>query len=250
VSAPTVLVVEHATDCPPALLGEWLTARGCTLDVCRPHAGDDLPDLGDYDALLVLGGPMGARDDEQAPWLPCVRERVREAVRDDVPTLGVCLGHQLIAVALGGTVTRNPAGQQLGLLDLGWTPAARDDELLGSLATPRRGVQWNDDVVAVLPEGATLLAATPAGEVQAVRFAPHAWGVPLHHEVDLAVLRPWADSDRGSHEALGIDQDALLRAVDEARAELDAAWAPLATSFAALAAGHAGTVAAGSRAGR
>ena len=240
-SAPTVLVVEHATDCPPALLGQWLSAEGCALDVCRPYAGDDLPDPGAYDALLVLGGPMGALDDEQAPWLPRVRERVREAVRDGTPTLGVCLGHQLVAVALGGTVARNPAGQQLGLLELGWTEAAADDELLGPLAGPRRGVQWNDDVVTTLPAGATLLAATPQGEVQAVRFAPRVWGVQLHPEVDRSVLDPWAASDRGSHEAQGIDQEALLRSVDEARAELDAAWRPLAASFAARARAAAGS---------
>jgi GMP synthase (glutamine-hydrolysing) len=246
VTSPTVLVVEHAADCPPALLGEWLAAEGCTLDVRRPYAGDDLPDPTAYDALLVLGGPMGAEDDDQAPWLPVVRDRVREAVRDATPTLGVCLGHQLIAVALGGTIARNPAGQQLGLLDIGWTEAAAGDALLGPLATPRRGVQWNDDVVTALPDGATLLAATPAGEVQAARFAPAVWGVQLHPEVDGRVLRPWAASDRGSHEARGIDQDALLASVDDARAELDAAWQPLAASFAALAAAPA----AGRRVGR
>ena len=232
---PTVLVVEHEADCPPALLGTWLAEAGCALDVCRPWAGDPLPGLAAYDALLVLGGPMGAGDDDRAPWLPDVRARVREAVAAGVPTLGVCLGHQLVALALGGRVARNPAGQQLGLLDVGWCDAAAADELLGPLATPRRGVQWNDDVVTVLPDGATLLAATPRGEVQAVRFAPSVWGVQLHPEVDVPVLQPWADSDRGSHEARGIDQDALLRSIDEARAELDAAWRPLAASFARLA---------------
>ena len=236
---PTVLVVEHEADCPPALLGGWLADAGCTLDVRRPWAGDTLPGLASYDALLVLGGPMGAEDDDRAPWLPVVRQRVREAAEDDVPTLGVCLGHQLIAVALGGRVGRNPAGQQLGLIDVGWEDAAATDELLGPLATPRRGVQWNDDVVTGLPDGATLLAATPGGEVQAVRFAPSVWGVQLHPEVDVPVLRPWAASDRGSHEARGIDQDALLRSVDEARAELDAAWQPLAASFARLATARA-----------
>lgn len=247
-TSPTVLVVEHAADCPPALLGEWLAAQGCVLDVRRPYAGDPLPESTAYDALLVLGGPMGALDDEQAPWLPVVRDRVRDAVRLATPTLGVCLGHQLVAVALGGTIARNPAGQQLGLLEVGWTDAAADDDLLGPLATPRRGVQWNDDVVTALPDRATLLAATPAGEVQAARFAPGVWGVQLHPEVDAAVLRPWAESDRGSHEARGIDQDALLRSVEEARAELDAAWQPLATSFAALSARAASG--AGSRARR
>jgi len=65
-----------------------------------------------------------------------------------------------------------------------------------------------------------------------VRYAPHAWGVQLHPEVDAAVLRPWAASDRGSHEAAGIDQEAVLAEIDVARAELDAAWRPLAASFA------------------
>ncbi len=237
-TAPTVLVVEHAADCAAALLGEWLEGEGCTLEVCRPYAGDPLPDLAGYDALLVLGGPMGAEEDDVAPWLPLVRERVREAEAGGVATLGVCLGHQLIAVALGGTVARNPHGQQLGLLEVGWSRGAAGDALLGPVATPRRGVQWNDDVVTGLPEGATLLAATPAGEVQAVRFSGRVWGVQLHPEVDGAGLRPWAASDAGSHRALGIDQGALLRAVDDARAELDAAWRPLAASFARLARGE------------
>jgi len=240
VSEATVLVVEHEDKCPPALVGDWLVEAGCALEVRRPYAGDDLPDLTAYDAFLVLGGPMGAGDDAKHGWLGPVKERVRDAVATGLPTLGICLGHQLIAVALGGTVERNPRGQQLGLLPVGWTAEAAADELLGDLATPRRGVQWNDDVVTRLPAGATLLAATDAGEVQAARFGPAAWGVQLHPEVDVDVLRPWAESDRGSHEARGIDQDALLRDIAAARQELDAAWRPLATRFAALARDRAG----------
>ena len=239
-TSPTVLVVEHEDKCPPALVGVWLAEAGCTLEVCRPYAGDEIPSLEGYDALLVLGGPMGAHDDEQHAWLATVKERVRDARRIGLPTLGICLGHQLIAVALGGTTDKNPYGQQLGLLGVGWTAAAPGDELMGPLARPRRGVQWNDDVVTALPDGATLLAATGRGEIQAVRFAPTVWGVQLHPEVDVTLLRPWAESDRGSHEARGIDQDALLRDIGAARAELDDAWRPLATGFAALAEDFAG----------
>jgi GMP synthase (glutamine-hydrolysing) len=239
VSAPTVLVVEHERDCPPALFGDWLAEAGCALDVRRPYAGDELPELAPYDALLVLGGPMGAKDDDEHAWLGPVKDRIRAALADDVPTLGICLGHQLIAVALGGDLDRNPLGQQVGMLGVGWTPEATTDVLLGPLATPRRGVQWNDDVVTRLPEGAVLLAATEHGEIQAARYAPAMWGVQLHPEVDADVLRPWAASDRGSHEARGIDQDALLRDVDGARAELDTAWRPLAVGLATLAAERA-----------
>ncbi|GAW50863.1 MULTISPECIES: type 1 glutamine amidotransferase [unclassified Nocardioides] len=239
-SAPLVLVVEHDRECPLALLGDWLTEAGCELDVRRPYAGDQLPaDLTPYDGLLLLGGPMGANDDLKHAWLGPAKELVREAVATDVPTLGVCLGHQLAAVALGGTVERNPHGQQVGLLGVGWTDAAKDDALLGPLATPRRGVQWNDDVVTELPPGATLLAVTGRDEVQAVRFAPLAWGVQLHPEVDVPVLQPWAESDRGSHESRGIDTDALLRDIGAARDELDDAWRPLADGFTTLARGHA-----------
>lgn len=237
--SPRVLVVEHEDKCPPALFGGWLTDAGCTLDVCRPYAGEGLPKLDGYDALLVLGGPMGANDDAENPWLGPVKDRVRDAVGAGVPTLGICLGHQLIAVSLGGTVDRNPRGQQIGVLDVGWTAEAAADELMGALATPRRGVQWNNDIVTELPEGATLLATTPAGEPQAVRFAPSVWGVQLHPEADGDVVRPWAESDRGSHEASGIDQDALLRDIDASRDQLDEDWQPLAARFAALAAGFA-----------
>ncbi|MCW2766271.1 MAG: glutamine amidotransferase class-I [Nocardioides sp.] len=230
--AGTILVVQHEDDCPPALFGDWLAEQGCRLDTRRPYAGDGLPDLEGYDGLLVLGGPMGADDDAQHHWLGPTKERIRTAVESGMPTLGICLGHQLIASALGGQVVRNPFGQQLGLLDVGWTDNARDDALLAPVATPRRGVQWNDDVVGRLPDGATLLACTERGEIQAARFAPRAWGVQLHPEVDTAVLRPWAASDQGSHEAAGIDQEALLADIDGARDELDAAWRPLAASFA------------------
>ena len=235
---PVVLVVEHDAECPPAHFGTWLEDADCDLDVRRPYAGDPLPALAGYDGLVVLGGPMGANDDEQHHWLGPVKELVHEARATHLPTLGICLGHQLVAAALGGSVTRNPHGQQVGLLGVGWTEAARDDRLFAPLSWPRRGVQWNDDVVVELPSDAMLLAETHRGEVQVVRYAPLIWGVQLHPEVDVPVLLPWAAFDRGSHATRGIDTDALLRDIDAARTELDEAWRPLAEGFAALAAEH------------
>ena len=86
-----------------------------------------------------MGGAMGAHDDEKAPWLPAVRDLIRTAAAARVPTLGICLGHQLCAVALGGEIVVNPQGRQLGLLDVGWTAAAVDDELMGGLRRPAPG---------------------------------------------------------------------------------------------------------------
>ncbi len=233
-SALRVLVVEHEAQCPPGHLGTWLTELGARLDVCRPWAGDVLPELEGYDAFVVLGGSMGADDDATCPWLAPVKERLREATVRELPTLGVCLGHQLIASALGGTVARNPLGQQVGVLDVGWLPGAEDDPLVGALG-PIRGIQWNDDVVTTLPEGAVALARTPTGELQVARFGPAAWGVQLHPEADEPILRSWAAGDRDDHLAQGIDQEALLGDIAEARDELEAAWRPLAVRLLAVA---------------
>lgn len=235
VVSPRILVVEHQASCPPALFGVWLVEAGADLVVCRPWAGEDLPDLTTYDAVLVLGGEMGAHDDARHPWLAPLKQGLRDAVAAEVPTLGICLGHQLLAVALGGDVERNPRGQAVGLLPTGWTPPALEDPLTGGLALGRRGIQWNNDTVTRLPAGATVLAETDDGDVQVVRFAAAAWGVQLHPEADGAVVRSWADGDRADHLERGIDQDAVLAGIDAARSELDAAWRPLAERFATLA---------------
>ena len=172
-----ILVVQHETDCPTGWVGDWLVEAGAELDVRHPYRGDDLPsDLHGYSGLIVLGGSMGANDDAENPWLTATKALIREGAVRRVPVLGICLGHQLCAVALGGEVVRNPRGQQIGVIPVGWTDEAAADELFGAMAGPVRAVQWNNDIVRRLPEGAVLLAETPAGEVLASRFAPTVWG--------------------------------------------------------------------------
>ncbi len=228
-----MLVVQHEDDCPPALVGGWLVEAGCELEVCRPYAGDALPpDPTAYDALLVLGGSMGADDDADHAWLGPTKQLLRDAVGAEVPTLGICLGHQLLASALGGRVAVNPRGRTVGLVPVEWTDEAAADPLVGALATARRGVHWNNDVVTDLPPGALVLARTPQGDVEVVRLGPAAWGVQLHPEVDAAVVARWAASD--DKPAPGVDTAAEVARVDAARPELDEAWAPLALSFARL----------------
>ena len=233
-----ILVVQPELDDPPHLFGEWLEEAGCVLDVCHPYAGDAVPTVDGYAGVLVMGGAMSANDDEVLAWVGPVKELLREAVAEGVPTLGICLGHQLLGSALGGRVTPNPRGQQVGLLPVGWTEQAAEDPLFRGLATPRRGVQWNYDLVVESPPGTVVLAHTPDDETQVARFAPRAWGVQLHPEVDETIVGTWVtDSERTELADRGLDADQLLTDIKEAREELDHAWAPLAAGFADLALG-------------
>ncbi len=234
-STPRLLVVEHEAMCPPGWVGDWLVESGAELDVRRPYRGDALPTgRGDHTGLLVLGGSMGADDDADHPWLTDVKDLIREAAATGTPVLGICLGHQLAAVALGGRVERNPRGQQIGTLDVGWTDDARGDALLGSLARPVRAVQWNNDIVTEAPAGTVVLARTPRGEVQAARFAPTVWGVQWHPEAGEEIVRSWAEHDRDDAVERGVDVDGYVAEVASARDELRATWAELARRFAGL----------------
>lgn len=218
-------------------MGEWLSEAGAELDVRRPYAGDALPaDLAGHGGMLVLGGEMGAYDDADHPWLPDVKRLASGAVHDGTPVLGICLGLQLVAVALGGEVRPSSRGQQIGVLDVGWTDAAYDDRLLGPVAARHDvpAVQWNNDIVTRLPEGAVDLAHTRHGELQAARFAPSVWGVQWHPEAGEEIIGRWADNDRDDAVERGVDVDAYVADVAAARDRLRKTWRLLADAFAAL----------------
>lgn len=232
-TAPRLLVIEHEQSCPPGYVGEWLTEEGVDLDLRRPYDGDDLPsDLDAHGGLLVLGGAMGAYDDAAHPWLAPVRELARQAVAQQVPVWGICLGHQLLTVALGGSVRANPAGRASGLTPIGWNPEAAHDPLCAGVAHDVLSVQWNNDIAERLPDGARVLATAPDGSAQVVRFGERAWGVQFHPEVGGDVFAWWAASARERDPGdTGID--AALDAIRAHEAQLRHSWRPMAKAFAA-----------------
>ena len=232
-----MLVVEHHESCPPRLMGGWLAEAGCALEVCRPYAGDDLPALTSYDAAVVLGGDMSANDDDTVPWLAPLKAGIRDAIAGGTPLLGICLGHQLMAAALGGRVERNPRGQTVGLQPVGWTAAAAHDAWTSGRTATEIAIHWNNDVVVDLPASAVVLARSPGGEVQAARLAARAWGIQAHPEADADVVRRWAESDREDHVALGPEQEEVLASIEAAGPALEGHWRPMARRFAAIAAG-------------
>lgn len=232
----TYLVIEHEDDCPPNWLGDWWAERGIELRRIRAHRGDAIPtSLGDADALVVLGGEAGANDDADYPWLPATRELIATTVGAGMPFLGVCLGHQLAARALGGVVTINPDGPSNGITAIALTPAGEQDRFLGGFQGVN-AVQWNYDIVRQVPPGAEILAYAPDGSVQALRFAPRAYGVQFHPECSPDQFDTWTVA-KPSAELTGPGGERLQRAaarVREAGAELEQTWRPLADRFVEL----------------
>src|SRR4051794_7382663 len=184
------LVVQHTAQEGLGNLLEWLPAAGLDVHPIHPYLGHRVPPSVEGDALIVLGGPMGANDDADAPWLPATRALLATAIDDGVPTLGICLGAQLLAVAAGGEVQRGSAGPGLGL---GYVDVLLSDQLLDAGRLPV--VQWHYDTVTRLPNGAELLASSDLYQVQAFRLGEVAWGLQFHIEATEAMVRDWVRED-------------------------------------------------------
>jgi GMP synthase-like glutamine amidotransferase len=228
-----LLVIEHEADAPVALFGEWLTGVGVELEVIRPWKGDPVPSQVATGGLVVLGGAMAAEDDDVAPWLPAVRSLLREAVPAGVPTLGICLGAQLMAVATGGRVERGDAGPELGVCRLELSGAAAADPLFGPLRPPLAAAQWHMDAITALPGGAVVLASSDRYDVQAFRVGEAAWGVQFHPEVDRAVMASWAAGDPADTFTPQQLEQAVAE-VGEAEPVLRATWRLVAERFAGI----------------
>jgi GMP synthase-like glutamine amidotransferase len=181
-------VVQHTATEGLGHLFDWLPEVGVDVHPTHPYLGNRVPPSVEGDALIVLGGPMGAYDDEAAPWLPAVRALLLSAVDDGVPTIGICLGAQLLAVAAGGAVERGAAGPEIGLGEV--TVTAADDLLL--TPGPMPVVQWHYDAVVELPDGAEVLASNSQYSIQAFRVGEVAWGLQFHIEATTDMVRTWA----------------------------------------------------------
>jgi GMP synthase (glutamine-hydrolysing) len=232
------LVVTHSADERPGTLAEWLPTAGLELDVVAPWRGDPLPErVTDHDALVVLGGPQQAYDDGSAPWLRATKDLLRGAVRDDVPTLAICLGAQLLAEATGGQVALGEGGIEAGARLVAKRDVAWDDPLFRDVPFTPTVLQWHEDAIVALPHGAVLLATSPKYECQAFRLG-RAYGLQFHIEPDAETLRHWAVDYPARVREAGLDPHVLAERAIEELAEVEACWRPLVERFADLALGR------------
>jgi GMP synthase (glutamine-hydrolysing) len=229
--AVQILLVQHSDADPPGRVGEWLTAAGCHLSTVRCHLGEPLPTtLAGFEGLVVLGGEMGAYDDATTPWLAATKALLARAAAQDLPTLAICLGHQLLAVATGGRVETAPA-PQTGIKPVLVTSEAHQDPLFADLPAAPAAVHWNNDLVVTAPPGSVVLSHSDA-TVQAVRLGSSVWGVQFHPEVDAETVAGWAAEDVAAGRQ---DADVVRAQVDQIASvdeELQAIWGGFTTRFA------------------
>ncbi|GAA0615169.1 hypothetical protein GCM10009547_16340 [Sporichthya brevicatena] len=161
----------------------WLVDAGAKVRTLHPYDGDALPERLDVDGLIVLGGRMSVAGPDASPWVAGVRDLLRQGVETGTPTLGLCLGGQLLAQAAGGTVTVGGSGLEAGAIAVDLTPAAADDELFAGVPAPFLTGSFHSDCISELPPGAVLLGGTARYPHQAYRVGERAWGLQFHPEL-------------------------------------------------------------------
>jgi len=233
-TTPTCLVVQHVEPERPYAIGDALAGAGVMLDIRRVFAGEPMPsDLSGFAGCVVMGGPMSACDDRGFPTRRAELDLLSDAIARGMPTVGVCLGAQLLALAGGGTVFRGPSGPEVGWASIELTEQAADDPLLAGLPDRLTVLHWHGDTFA-LPPGSVHLACSSLYEGQAFRIGARAWGLQFHLEVDEVAVAAFLDAfgedavrAGTTPESIDEDTNGALRALRPQRAPVLARFAEL-----------------------
>lgn len=220
---PKILVFQHVPYEPLGTLDPLLKQAGFRIRYVNfgrdPH---QRPSLEKYEALIVLGGPMNAHQIDTYPNLATEVDVIREAVDTGMSVLGICLGAQLLAKAVGGRVSRN-AEREIGWHDVQLTEAGVTDPVISSFSSTQEVFQWHEDGI-TLPAGAQNLATSPASNVQAFRWGEHAYGFQFHLEVDASLVERWltvpANQAMLADEAGRVDPDEIRQQTNDRIAAL------------------------------
>ncbi len=183
-----VLAIQHAWEDPLGYLGDVLDSHRIPYSVVSVET-EPVPDPTHYAAIIALGGPQHVYDYEHYPYLQQEKAMIRQAVEEDIPFLGICLGGQLLADVFGGQV-RQHSMTEIGFYDIEFTAEGKHDPLYTGLPGYQKVFHWHEDTFE-LPEGALRLATSGNTKNQAFRYGHRAYGLQYHIEHDAAMLDTW-----------------------------------------------------------
>jgi GMP synthase-like glutamine amidotransferase len=186
------LIFQHMDHDHPGRFLDFFAEDGIIPEPVRLFDGQAIPNLAGYDFLFVLGGSQDTWQEDQHPWLAAEKQAIREWVMERAkPYFGVCLGHQLLATALGGEVA--PAEQgEVGVFDVTLTDEAKSDRLMRGVDPAHKVMQWHMAEVKRVPETARVLAASPRTRVQAMAVGDHALSTQFHCEFTPQTVLGWS----------------------------------------------------------
>jgi GMP synthase-like glutamine amidotransferase len=182
-----ILVFQHVSTEHPGSFREVMRAQGHSMHQVELDEGETIPPLDGFDALLVMGGPMDVWETDKHPWLLNEMAAIKEWVSTGRPYLGMCLGNQLLAQAMGGQVELMTGPPEVGIFQV----ALRPDPIFQNVPALCTCFQWHGAEVVRLPEGARLLATSPGCRVQAFALGDAAYGLQFHMELTETTAGEW-----------------------------------------------------------
>jgi GMP synthase-like glutamine amidotransferase len=216
----TCLVIQHVEPESPYAIGDALERAGISVFVCRTYTGANVPNsLAGFDGLVVMGGPMSATDDAGFPTRRAEINLATEALGRGIPTLGVCLGAQVLALAAGGEVFKGLNGPEVGWGEIELSELAGADQLFAGLPPQLTVLQWHGDTFTLPPDGVNLARSAHYHE-QAFRCGSAAWGLQFHVEVDEIAVEAFLDSFGADAFEAGTNPDAIRAETASALARL------------------------------
>ena len=165
----------------PGVMADWIRKKGHRMNYTRFYKGDELPDAASVDMLIIMGGPMDVFDYHVHPWMGDEIDWVKEFIQSGKPVLGICLGAQIIAAALGEEVYPGPH-REIGWHNLQFFPALGDFKIFNDLPAPRKVFHWHGDTFNI-PDGATRIAASRAFPNQGFIYKNKVMALQFHLEV-------------------------------------------------------------------
>lgn len=185
-----VLVFQHVACEHPGRFRDFMRADGVEWDAVELDEGETIPPFDDYAALMVFGGPMDVWQEEELPWLVAEKGAIRDWMATGKPYLGVCLGHQLLADALGGKVGLMPR-PEVGVTEVSLTAAGRASPFFKGLPPTFPTLQWHGAAVLSLPPGGVVLAENEHCAIQALQVGERAFGIQYHVELTDETVSEW-----------------------------------------------------------